>query len=136
MVPYDDFPWQVQLDGTFSWENSKQSSYGNYYAPDGVLEAKIGLKNAVTLHNDDWSRILEISLWGAGGGYWTGAPEALVKGEGLFSLVYSRWGGNLLLQGSLYLAGSFDPGNGWENRYWQGAVKLGGTIKVPGLLAD
>lgn len=127
---------QIQLDGTFNFEHAKNGSEGNYYAPDAVLEAKAGVRGVLNFHNRDYSRIWEISLWGAGGGFWEGNGGTAFKTEGLFSLVYSRAGGNLLFHTNIYGSGSFDPSGGWANTYWQLAATVGATVKVPTLLAD
>ena len=59
----------------------------DYYLPDGVMELKGGLRGTINFHNSDYTRNLEMSLYGAVGGYWV---DVLDQGENLSTIPQGR----------------------------------------------
>jgi tetratricopeptide (TPR) repeat protein len=127
---------RLTANGTVNFENGSDKDVIDYYLPKGVLEAKGGLRGTVNFHNDDYSEALEISLFGAAGGYWTDiikqedeSQSQLLKVEGMFSLYYVKETMTLffLMSGN----SSFDNA---DLRFWEFAATIGARISVPSLL--
>ncbi len=137
--PLDIVPgFQLSLNGGVNYENSSHDSGGDYYAPSRVFEAKGGLRGTFNFHSDDYSRILELGLWGSAGGFWeeiSSEREFALKTEGQISLYYSG-NSNSSLYSTLYGSGSFRDGNFSDNKYWQFALSLGMKARMPSLLTD
>ena len=130
----------VHLNGVFNYQNSRSGSNVNYYTPLDVVEIKGGAKGTLSLHNSDWSRIFEFSLRGAAGwfretGASSGIAENALKLEGQLSAAYSR-GGNSTLYADVFVSGSFNEGRLSDMKYWQAAVTLGLSSRMPDLITE
>jgi tetratricopeptide (TPR) repeat protein len=131
---------RLTANGTFNFENGSVSdtTMTDYYLPQGVLEAKGGLRGTINFHNEEYTEALEISLFGAAGGYWTDIiqrddPTQSMKMEGLFSLSYVKQTMTLyfLLSGN----GTFNTEDSALN-FWEFAATVGARISVPSLLTN
>ncbi len=118
---------------SFNFENSIMSPAEGYYAPDKVIEAKGGLRSSFTFPSSDWSAAFEAVLWVNGGGYWSHIGEqsllASAKVEGGLGLTFVKNSNIYYLNISSSGAFSDNP-----NDYWEMALSLGVSLKMPGLL--
>lgn len=126
---------RLAVTGLVNFEWALRDSQ-RYYAPDGVLEAKSGLRFTGTYPADDYSRVWEWALWAGAGGYWSGLTERGVftpafKWEGGSSLFFVR--GDITLYSLLNSSGTVL--SDFSIGYWQFSLEIGASIGVPRLLA-
>jgi len=128
---------RLTANTTLNLEDGTNTSLADYYVPDGVFEAKGGLRGTLSFHNKDYSESAEFSLWGSGGGYWTDILDQenviqAVKLEGQFSAYYVK---NAMM---FYLIvggnGTFNEGLSEPAGFWEFSASLGCRVNVPSLL--
>lgn len=126
---------RLTANGMINLEDSSTSDVQDYYLPSGVLETKGGLRGTVNFHNDTYTENLEISLYGAMGGYWVNAwgQEDLIqslKAESYLGFYYVKETMTLFLN----VGGSSTFKNGKDLNFWEFSALLGTRISVPSLL--
>ena len=125
---------RISPSASVNFETSKVAGVRDYYAPDGVLEAKGGLRSAFTFPSSDWSSAFEGVLWGGSGGYWehlgTSDFDGSLKVEGGLGTTFVKNSNMYYL--NLSFSGTFADG---QNEYWEVSMLLGSVLKTPGLLA-
>lgn len=118
---------------SFNFENSIISPAEGYYAPDKVIEAKGGLRSSFTFPSSDWSSAFEAVLWVNGGGYWShiGEPSLIASAK-----VEGGLGFTFVKNSNIYYLNISSSGAFSDNLhdYWEMALSLGASLKMPGLL--
>ena len=110
----------------------------DYYLPDGVMELKGGLRGTINFHNSDYTRNLEMSLYGAVGGYWVDVLDqgenlsTSLKAESYFSVYYVKE----IMMLYLNIGGSTTFKNAQDLNFWEFSAELGARISVPSLLTN
>lgn len=99
------------------------------------MEAKGGLKGTMNFHNETYSENLELSLYGAVGGYWINVwgPYEFgqsLKGEGYFGMYYVKETMTLFLN----VGGSSTFENARDLNFWEFSAMVGAKVSVPSLL--
>jgi len=127
---------RLTVNGILNFENGSDSDITDYYLPQGVLEAKGGLRGTVNFHKPDYSEALELSLYGSAGGYWMNLLKQenrtqSLKMEGMFSLYYVKETMTLFL--NIGGNGTIDENNNLS--FWEFSTLIGARINVPSLLA-
>ena len=124
---------RVSPSASVNFETSKTSTVTDYYAPDGVLEAKGNLRASFTFPSSDWSSAFEGVLWGGAGGYWQNLGDADAAGS---LKLEGGLGATFIKNSNMYYLnlsgmGTFISG---QNEYWEAGISLGTVLKTPGLL--
>jgi Flp pilus assembly protein TadD len=126
----------LALTGNVTWQNSDQVEPYLYYTPVQVLIAGASLTGSIWIgaKNGD---VLGLSLRGYGGSYQDvegGVPVSRVKGEGEADVSLTSgdatWSLTMIGNATYNLGGAAQP---WD--YWSLFLRLGYSLKLPGLLA-
>ena len=126
----------LSLTGNVSWQNSEHPEPYLYYTPQSVLIAGANLTGSLWIgaKNGD---VLGLSLRGYGGSYQdveNGAPMSRVKAEAEADVNLTSggatWSLTMLGNATYNLGGIVQP---WD--YWSLLLRLGYSVKLPGLLA-
>ncbi|MDC7232045.1 MAG: tetratricopeptide repeat protein [Spirochaetales bacterium] len=128
---------RLTANGLFNLEDGSESTIVDYYLPSGVLEAKGGLRGTVNFHNETYTENLELSLFGAVGGYFVnvwgnGDMAKSLKAESYFGMYYVKETMTLYLN----IGGSSTFQNAQDLNFWEFSATLGARVSVPSLLTN
>jgi len=128
---------RLTANTVLNFENGSDSNVTDYYLPQGVFEAKGGLRGTVNFHNRDYSEALELSLYGAAGGYWTDLLKqdnktTSLKVESVFSLYYVKETMTFFMN----IGGSSTYDENQDLSFWEFSALIGARISVPSLLTN
>ncbi|MBF9016440.1 MULTISPECIES: tetratricopeptide repeat protein [unclassified Oceanispirochaeta] len=129
--------FRLTANGMFNLEDGSESDIQDYYLPSGVLEAKGGLRATLNFHNETYTENIELSLYGAAGGYWVnvwGEEEMAqsLKAESYFGLYYVKETMTLFLN----VGGSSTFKNAKDLNFWEFSAMVGAKVNVPSLLTN
>jgi tetratricopeptide (TPR) repeat protein len=128
---------RLTANGMFNLEDGSESDIQDYYLPNGVLEAKGGLRGTMNFHNETYTENLELSLYGAMGGYWInvwgdGDLANSLKAESYLGIYYVKETMTLFLN----VGGSSTFKNELDLYFWEFSAMLGARFNVPSLLTN
>ena len=115
---------------TFNYEDSRDEEGEGYYAPQGVMELKGGLRSSFIFPAADWSRAFEAVVWGAGGGYWSDFTYESVKAEAGIEANWIKNSNHYYFNAAWLQTFNADD----TKEYWEISLSLGTNLYLPGLL--